>query len=647
MIYSLLKNMSFDDEKGWILRNGMGVNNDGYTTSQIDGVAFGNGKYVTVVGGVSCISTDGLNWTLDKSVKNTSIGTNSLKLIYANSYFWGVYSKYIFRSSDGITWEQMFDSTNCLSGVSSLTFQYITYCFDKYIAIADNGYTAYSADGINWTANQSLNSTTWGTNQYYCNAFFTDTLYIGGALGKIAKTTDGITWTYVTAITGTPTIYNFNVYGTKVFAYCSLGKIFSSSNMTTWTSSTLLSGNVNWGTTNIQTFSKNGNIFVVTGSSGSKTAVSTNGGTSWTIYKNAALYYAMGTSTVTKIIFENGYFVAVGSLGKSARSTNGVNWTATTTISGISRYWTSSTAVNSIAYDGSTYMIVGDNSSYAISSDLKNWTFLDSLITGAYTTSTAVGVSSVWNIGVHNSKFIMSSGSPADVKRIGVDTNSAIARTDSSSQYKTWTYYSTLSSQYGASFAVNKHKSLNSQLIYCGRYLAYADDSDNTITTNTNIVDATDIVYENSKYTVTAAGGLIYNGESLASMTVSNSLKSSLFSTNRPNGIAYGNGKYVVVGPNGHTAYSTDAITWTYNDKIRNSAYWGTSIKINCVIYALNKFWIGGASGKCMSSDDGINWTTVSEVAEKGNSSTIIEIAFINSRLIFCLDGAKVVTYKP
>lgn len=646
MIYSLLKNMSFDDEKGWILRDGIGANNNGYTSSTINGVAFGNGKYVAVAGGVSCISTDGLNWTLDKSVKNTNIGTGSLKLIYANSYFWGVYSKYIFRSSDGINWEQMFDSTNCLTGVSSLSFKDITYCFGKYIAIASVGYTAYSTDGITWTANESLKSTTWGTNLYYCNAVFNNVLYIGGASGKIAKTSDGITWTYVTAITGTPTIYNFNVYGTQVFAYCSAGKIFSSTNMTTWTSSTLLSGNTNWGTTDIQNFAKNGSRFVVTGNTGSRTAVSTNGGTSWTIYKNAALYYAMGSDTVTKIIFENGYFVAVGWFGKSARSTDGVNWTGTTTISGLNKYWNSSTAVNSIAYDGSTYMVVGDNSSYAISSDLKNWTFLDSLITGAYTTATS-GVSSVWNIAVHNSKFVLSSGAPAGVKRLGSTGNVSIAATDSSSEYKTWNYYSTLASKNGGSFSVNKHKSINSQLIYCGKYLAYSNDTDNAISENVSVADATDVVYANSKYTVTAAGGLIYNGSSLSSMTVSNSLKSTTFGTNTPTGIAYGNGKYVVVGDFGDSAYSTDAITWTYNDKIRKSANWGTSTRINCIIYAFDRFWIGGASGKCMSSDDGINWSNVPEVAEKGNSSTIIEIAFINSRLIFCLDGAKIVTYKP
>lgn len=644
MIYSLLKHMSFDDEKGWKLR-GISSSN-AYTTAEIKSVAFGDGKFVAVTGGRSCISTDGLNWTLDTSVKNTSIGTNPLKLIYANSYFWGVYSTYIVRSSDGITWEQMFDSTNSLAGVSSILFQDITYCFNKYIALA-NGYTAYSTDGINWTVDQSLKNTTWGTNRYQCNEFFNNTLYIGGDSGKIAKTTDGITWTYVTAITGAPTIYIFNVYGTKVFAYCTSGKIFSSTNMTTWTSSTLLSGNSTWASNDIRNFAKNGSTFIVTAWNANISAVSTNGGTSWTVYKLTSLYAAMGPGNLNKIIFANGYFVAVGSSGKSARSTDGITWTATTSISGVNRVWSSGNAVNSIAYDGSTYMVVGDNSSYAISSDLKKWTFLDSLITGPYTTST-IGVSSVWNVEVHNSKFVLSSGVPAGVKKLGTDNPSSIAATDSSSQYKTWIYYNSLASKYGG-FSVNKHKSINSKLIYCGKYLAYSDDVFSTISLNTTVAGAIDVVYANSKYTVAAAGGLIYNGAYLdsQSMTVSNSLNSTTFGTNTPTGIAYGNGKYVVVGPNGHTAYSTDAITWTYNDKIRNSAYWGTSIRINCIIYAFDKFWIGGENGKCMSSDDGINWTAVPEVAETGYSTKINEIVFTNSRLIFCLDSSSIITYKP
>ena len=643
MIYSLLKHMSFDDEKGWKLRGISSSNN--YTTAEIKSVAFGDGKFVAVTGGRSCISTDGLNWTLDTSVKNTSIGTNPLKLIYANSYFWGVYSTYIVRSSDGITWEQMFDSTNSLAGVSSITFQDITYCFDKYIALA-NGYTAYSTDGVNWTVDQSLKNTTWGTNQYQCNVFFNNALYIGGNSGKIAKTTDGITWTYVTAITGAPTIYIFNDYGTKVFAYGTSGKIFSSTNMTTWTSSTLLSGNTTWASNDIRNFAKNGSTFIVTAWNANISAVSTNGGTSWTVYKLTSLYVAMGAGPLNKIIFANGYFVAVGSSGKSARSTDGVTWTPTTSISGVNRAWAPENAVNSIAYDGSTYMVVGDNSSYAISSDLKKWTYLDSLAPALYTESTTK--LSVWNVEVHDSKFIMSSGAPAAVKKIGRDGNNSIAATDSSSGYKTWVYYSTLASSYG-SFSVNKHKSINSKLIYCGKYLAYSDNVFSTISVNTTVNSAIDVVYANSKYTVAAAGGLIYNGSFLdsQSMTVSDSLKSTTFGTNTPTGIAYGNGKYVVVGPNGHTAYSTDGINWTYNDKIRNSAYWGTSIRINSIIYAFDKFWIGGGSGRCMSSDDGINWTTVPEVAQTGYSSTIIEIAFINSRLIFCLDASKIVTYKP
>ena len=67
--------------------------------------------------------------------------------------------------------------------------------------------------------------------------------------------------------------------------------------------------------------------------------------------------------------------------------------------------------------------------------------------------------------------------------------------------------------------------------------------------------------------------------------------------------IAYGNGKYVVVGESGYTTTSTDGANWT-TPKLAGNANW------NGVTYANGKFVIVGSDGYTSTSTDGINWTT-------------------------------------
>ena len=78
------------------------------------------------------------------------------------------------------------------------------------------------------------------------------------------------------------------------------------------------------------------------------------------------------------------------------------------------------------------------------------------------------------------------------------------------------------------------------------------------------------------------------------------------FSTMRDDikGIAYGNGKYVLVTYGGRIMYSTDGITWT---RAANSPF----SQYQCIAYGNGKFVVASYGNRMAYSADGINWTTV------------------------------------
>lgn len=641
MIFSLLKNYGFDEDKGWVWRKTLLDKNKEFSTNALLNVSYGNGNFLIVGGGVSATSTTGLNYTINRSVSGTSIGnTSPTDINFFNGYFWAVSGIKIYKSANGHGWEEVYSSST--SGITTFSMYKITYCFGKYIVMGD-GYTVTSTDGINWVAAQTLKATTWGTTRVNTYVVFNNTLWIAGASGRIAKTTNGTTWTYVTAITGTPTIYHIDLYGTSLVAYCSLGKIFKSTNGSTWTASTILSANTNWKTVDIRNFARNGTRLVAMSYNSAKHAVSTNGGTSWTVYTNNSLYTAFGGAfAINKITFGGGYFVAVGDGGKIARSADGITWTKCSDINGDeTAQWKPTDAVNSIAWDGTNYMIVGDNSRYATSTNLKTWNHNLNLVTGGWTTS-STGVSAVWTVATHNGGFIIAGASPALYKSLG--NNSLIGYTSKTNNYNNWEYNNSLAASSGGSFPILKVKELNNILFYIGSKIAYTSVFPNTPTKCS--FGGNDMIYANGKYMVAGTDGSIYTSSDLLTWTTITSVKTSSYGANHIYGLAWGNNKYVAVGPTGKMATSSNGTVWTYLAAGTANNYWGTE-DINTIIFADGYFWIGGNNSKVMKSIDGVTWTSVPEVATTWkNTYKITEIQFLNNMLIFLGTNGAIVTFK-
>src|SRR5687767_8941264 len=73
--------------------------------------------------------------------------------------------------------------------------------------------------------------------------------------------------------------------------------------------------------------------------------------------------------------------------------------------------------------------------------------------------------------------------------------------------------------------------------------------------------------------------------------------------SNRLNGVAYGNGLYVAVGENGAVVTSSDGTNWVHRSL-------GTAMpELLCVTHGGGRFVAGGREGVLRSSTDGTNWT--------------------------------------
>ena len=157
-------------------------------------VAYGNGKYVTVVlnSNKAAYSSDGITWTETTLPKSAYWYT----VAYCNGVFVaGNSNGEIARSTDGMTWES---SVNDIGSAVRTIFS----SNDKFIALSDTGVqdVRYSTDGITWSeaSGTSTSSAAFGAygNGRYVALRKNSTQYAN------YYSDDGITWTAGNTISG-------------------------------------------------------------------------------------------------------------------------------------------------------------------------------------------------------------------------------------------------------------------------------------------------------------------------------------------------------------------------------------------------------------------------------------------------------------
>jgi hypothetical protein len=138
-------------------------------------VAYGNGRYVAVGSSVILTSTDGLSWTRATAAQALQLQS----VLFAQGQFIAPDGSRIFRSLDGITW------TASVSGASDLTS--VAYGNGVFVA-AGNG-AAISTNGVNWTTATGLSgyhalALSFGAGQFVALA----------SSSMVLSSADGMSW---------------------------------------------------------------------------------------------------------------------------------------------------------------------------------------------------------------------------------------------------------------------------------------------------------------------------------------------------------------------------------------------------------------------------------------------------------------------
>jgi uncharacterized repeat protein (TIGR02543 family) len=165
-------------------------------------VAYGNNRFIA--GGDSgkmAYSADGITWT---AVADSTFGTSYIwDIVYGNNRWVaiGASGKMAYSTDNGVTWTAVANTTFGTSYIEA-----IAYGNNRFVAVGSGGRIAYSADGASWTA---VTNSTFGTGVYdsiYGIAYGNGTFVAVGAdydndndfyIGRIAYSTDGVTWTAV------------------------------------------------------------------------------------------------------------------------------------------------------------------------------------------------------------------------------------------------------------------------------------------------------------------------------------------------------------------------------------------------------------------------------------------------------------------
>jgi len=230
------------------------------------------------------------------------------------------YTQSIILSSDGINW---------VTPVNNVIPDYIidvAWGKKKWVAfgVNDSIYRfAYSSDGMNWTSSNYNND---GHVSFFNCIAFNGTYFLAGGYNRIAKSTDGNTWTDV-----------------------DVTNIIGSVNSITW----------------------NGHIWVAGGTNASAIGYSYDG-VSWTAVNNINVLL----NSCNTIVYNGTKFLA-GGIGnyKLVSSQDGINWTGV--MLHINETYLPGN-ITDITWNGTYWIVVNSTNNYtdpkiAYSSDLVNW----------------------------------------------------------------------------------------------------------------------------------------------------------------------------------------------------------------------------------------------------------------------------------
>ena len=288
-----------------------------------------------------------------------------------------------FNSIDG---GASFDQISNLNAYT--TFLSVAWNGSIWVAGGVDGYTYYSAGGVNWTRQAGSALLTICT----CVLWTGIAWFVGGtgSANTLITSIDGINWTIINSLpfaSGSPlSITSLATSGNLIIATASDGNAYWSIDGTSWTvqsGSNLYSPNpTNYLTTTLSNIgyvsfgstAYNGNVWVTVGNStdnlGVKNILYSLDGQSW----NYAVSGAFGTDSSafgSGVLWNGSCWVAVGydntNTANILRSTDGMNWSATSSGN------VGNQPLTSLAWSGSRFVTCGPTGTYYSMDDGNTW----------------------------------------------------------------------------------------------------------------------------------------------------------------------------------------------------------------------------------------------------------------------------------
>lgn len=286
-----------------------GIN--GANTSLQDFVS-GAGRVVAFgTGGVTAVTTDGLNWTpgtLGNGRTDTLFGATFV----LNRYF-GVSGNdgSVFSSADGVNWTSV--ATGATAGLRGLAFG-----AGRLVAVGNNGAIVVSTNGTNWTPVSS------GTTNGLVGVNFVNGRFIAvGAASTILTSPDGLVWTprnVPLSVDGTftanSTLQN-TAYGNGRYVIAGQGTrvVLTSTDSENWSHVTTGAYKL----TDFQGVASSGSTVVAIGNVGS--IASSSDLATWTQRASST------SNQLLDVAYAQNKFVAVGASGSVLTSPDGAAWT--------------------------------------------------------------------------------------------------------------------------------------------------------------------------------------------------------------------------------------------------------------------------------------------------------------------------------
>jgi hypothetical protein len=295
--------------------------------------------------------------------------------------------------SNTMTWTAVENSTFGTSDIMAIAFG-----GNKFVAGGVYGKMAYSTDGVTWTAippGTGIGTSRFGTDDAIRTVAYGNGKFVVGSYGgKMAYSTDGVTWTAVPNSTfGTNAIYAIT-FGNSKFIACGhdagIAKYIAySEDGVTWTAASDINNNT------IEALAFGSGKFVGVPVS-SNYIVYSEDGLTWTDADNVS--YLFGTaygSSIKAIAYGNGMFIAGGISiindkrnGKMVYSTNGETWLAVAD----STFGTDT--IIAIAIGNSKFVAVYGSSKIAISTNGTTWT---AVANNTFGTSNIIAIANGYN----------------------------------------------------------------------------------------------------------------------------------------------------------------------------------------------------------------------------------------------------------